>query len=289
LSLRLKKIVLSNSQTLNNVIRKEIIFRTLISETLGGSSRVGTDLQKKPWKSLLKIKDPVGTQMFFCSPEIQIGNGRNTPFWEAKWLQGATPKDLAPNLYNIARYKSRTVHKELERSNWIINLRNINNSSQLEEFTILFMAIVDVTLTDEEETIKWKWTADGKSSASSAYEYQFLGSFTNLPAASIWNARAESKYKSFAWLVLHDRVLTADNIVKKNWSCNSLCNFCFCFNETTSHILTECNYTEAVWNRYVKMLGLPNYGVMGGVTGGPLQWVQHLCRSGTMKEKKEKA
>jgi hypothetical protein len=54
--------------------------------------------------------------------------------------------------------------------------------------------------------------------------------------------------KFFAWLVLHDRVLTAENMAKKKWPCNLFCTLCLCINETTSHLLTQCNYTEATWN-----------------------------------------
>jgi hypothetical protein len=30
---------------------------------------------------------------------VSIGDGKVTPFWEARWLMGASPKELAPNLY----------------------------------------------------------------------------------------------------------------------------------------------------------------------------------------------
>jgi hypothetical protein len=62
---------------------------------------------------------------------------------------------------------------------------------------------------------------------------------------------------------MHDKVLTADNMMKRNWTCNSICSLCFCLHETTPHIITQCNYTEAVWNLVPPHLGLPSYGDMG--------------------------
>lgn len=59
----------------------------------------------KPWKNLMHIRDKADRELFFKSTYITLGNGKNMPFWEAKWLNGAAPKDLAPNLYNIARCK----------------------------------------------------------------------------------------------------------------------------------------------------------------------------------------
>lgn len=50
------------------------------------------DQTQRPWKNLLMHKDKVDRALFFASTTIQIGNGRKTPFWEARWLQGAAPK-----------------------------------------------------------------------------------------------------------------------------------------------------------------------------------------------------
>jgi hypothetical protein len=47
------------------------------------------------------------TKPFFSSTHVQIGDGRNTLFWEARWLNGSSPKDLAPGLYNQARFKKK--------------------------------------------------------------------------------------------------------------------------------------------------------------------------------------
>jgi hypothetical protein len=93
-----------------------------------------------------------------------------------------------------------------------------------------------------------KWTSNGKYSVSSAYECQFLGSIINFPSIDAWKARTKQKCKFFSCLVLHSRVLTADNMLKRNWPCNQSYSFCLCMDETTPHLLTSCNYTEAVWN-----------------------------------------
>jgi hypothetical protein len=76
------------------------------------------DSQDKPWKHLLKISDSTDRQLFFCSSEVQVGNGRTTPFWEARWLNGFAPRELAPNLYSLARFKKRSVASELSNLNF---------------------------------------------------------------------------------------------------------------------------------------------------------------------------
>jgi hypothetical protein len=47
------------------------------------------------------------------------------------------------------------------------------------------------------------------------------------PATDQWRALSEPKCKFFAWLALHNKILTTDNMAKKNWDCNRFVPFAF--------------------------------------------------------------
>jgi hypothetical protein len=119
------------------------------------------DEKEKQWKHLLKHEDSIDRALFFNSTYVHIGNGKNTPFWDAKWLLGSAPKDIAPNLYKGARFKNRTVHVELNNIRWIRNLGLIHSPDMLEEYIMLFMALISVTLNDQGDKIIWRWTENG--------------------------------------------------------------------------------------------------------------------------------
>jgi hypothetical protein len=59
------------------------------------------DEKEKPWKELLRVHDHKDIQLFFQSTNIHVGNGKNTPFSEARWLHGTSPKELALELYMV--------------------------------------------------------------------------------------------------------------------------------------------------------------------------------------------
>jgi hypothetical protein len=62
--------------------------------------------------------------------------------------------------------------------------------------------------------------------------------------------------------------------------------------ETTSPMLSKCNFTEAVWNLVAPKYNLPNFASMYAADGlghGPVQWLNRLLELGSKKEKKEKA
>jgi hypothetical protein len=48
------------------------------------------DNQNMHWKRLFKITESTDRALFFTSTVVQFENVLNTPFWEAKWVQGST-------------------------------------------------------------------------------------------------------------------------------------------------------------------------------------------------------
>jgi hypothetical protein len=102
----------------------------------------------RSWKNLLRHHDQTDRALFFTSTLITVGNGKNTPFWEAWWLNGMAPKELAPHRFQQARYHYRTVHQELKNFNWIKNIKNINTEETMDEFILLFSVVNDVSLND---------------------------------------------------------------------------------------------------------------------------------------------
>jgi hypothetical protein len=206
-----------------------------------------------------------------------VGNGKNTPFWKSKWLQGAAPKDLAPGLFRGTIFKFRSMFQELKNNSWIWSLDQINTQGLMEEFVTSYLALTSVELTDQNDNISWIWTPYGNFSVASAYQCQFMGAVIPFPAKHIWKATIEPKCKFFVWLVLHNRALTADNMAKKNWDCDPICPLCCCMQETTSHILIHCNYVEPLWNAIAGRFNLPMFSDMI-MFSHPVQWVSFLQR-----------
>lgn len=202
-------------------------------------------------------------------------------------MNGTSPKNFAPNLYLKARFKRRSICQELHNGNWIRNLKDIDSPLLLQEFVLLFMALADVNLTDEPDVIKWRWTSNGKYTVASAYEIQFKGAAVLFPATEIWRAITEPKCCFFGWLVMHNKVLTADNMAKRNWPCNLSCVLCYCQHETTAHMLTKCNFTEATWNLVASQHQLPTYTELMAQKS-PTEIVTTLLSSGNAKDKRRK-
>ena len=168
----------------------------------------------KPWVGTELPCNDRDRLLFNASTTITIGNGDKARLWHHNWLEGEAPRFLAPHLFEVVRCKNRTVRQELQNGNWIRSLRaRITTSVQIQEFVALWIRLQDVQLMpDVQDSIVWRWTADGNYSTRSAYRIQFRGSHCKFQADLIWRARAENKCKVHAWILIHDKILTADNL-----------------------------------------------------------------------------
>jgi hypothetical protein len=94
----------------------------------------------------------------------------------------------------------------------------------------------------------WKWTSNGDYSTSSAYRIQFAGKSKRFNITPIWKAKSEPKFKIFAWILLRKKILTANNLVKRNWLHDSICKLCNIALETSTHLCKDCGFSGQVWN-----------------------------------------
>nr|ABD91510.1 putative non-LTR retroelement reverse transcriptase [Oryza sativa Indica Group] len=113
---------------------------------------------------------------FRAGTVITLGNGKKCSFWSDNWLQGCSPKDLAPGIFNLSRRKGNNVHLSLQNNHWLPILNPITTISEIDELVRLGSRLQEVMLLENTpDDIRWKWTPNGEYSAKSAYEAQFQG------------------------------------------------------------------------------------------------------------------
>jgi hypothetical protein len=85
-------------------------------------------------------------------------------------------------------------------------------------------------------------------SSSSAYKIQFTTNFCKIKINPIWKAKTEPKWRFFAWTLLHNKILTSDNLQKRGWPCNQNCSLCNLSPETAAHLYKDCPFAEEMWS-----------------------------------------
>ena len=138
--------------------------------------------------------------------------------------------------YNVSAWKKCWVSFALHDNSWIsrINMSNGLSLVHILEFFELWSKLQDIQVVHGvRHEIKWKFTQDGVYSSSTAYKMQFVGLISSDMPRLVWKCWAPPKFKFFAWLILQDRVWTADHLQRRGWPNCETCKLCIQEPETS--------------------------------------------------------
>jgi hypothetical protein len=228
--------------------------------------------------------DQSNKDLFAACTTISLGNREVAKFWSDKWLSGQAPRQLAPLLFALAARKNLTVKEVLTNGRWMRGLQRINTETQLDQFVSLWSLIQTVTLTDDRDSIAWNITADGKYSASSAYEVQFFGRLRQPHLEQVWHIRAEGKIKFFFWLMLQNRNWTAERLCARGLPHDAACCLCDQDFETAAHLGLHCPFAKEVWIQFQS--SHPRAVQIASVSTSISSWWAKLRRGKPSKQKK---
>jgi hypothetical protein len=199
----------------------------------------------KPWATMHIATTDMEEALFCACTSITVGNGESISFWHNRWLAGQSPKKIAPNLFRLAAQKNLTVAQGCRNHTWMRGLQRIENSEEINKFVQLWHMIGNIQLSDQIDTIAWRFTANGEYTAKSAYAAQFAGSFTDYEWNRVWHAKVENKCRFFCWLVLQNKIWTANRITKREGTPNTICQLCYTHPKSVLHMLVQCPYSKS--------------------------------------------
>ncbi|CAN6230203.1 unnamed protein product [Urochloa humidicola] len=203
----------------------------------------------KPWAAMnIKLTGDELALFRLCTT-VQIGDGNTASFWKDKWLHGQAPKDIAPGCYKLAWRKNQTVALAMANGTWMRGLRRIASEADLRQFVTLWSQLHQFQLSDQPDSITWRFTPDGQYTAKSAYQVQFMGAIRDNQWTKLWKAKVEHKCRFFMWLLLQCRLPTADRIIRRGGQANPICQLCHTTAESTLHMVAGCSFSSEVWSR----------------------------------------
>ena len=165
----------------------------------------------------------------------------------------------------------------MQDNKWISHILPILTTGEIHEYVQLWETVQHIELdADREDDIVWRWTAEGEYTTKSAYRIQFEGMFSKLKIMPIWKAKAEPKCKFFVWTLLHKKIITANNLMKRHWPNDPICKLCGNDPETPMHLCKDCTFTKQVWSALKSWFGLSFINTTS--TNGSLHSYWRKCR-----------
>jgi hypothetical protein len=149
-----------------------------------------------------------------------------------------------PTLFDLAYDKDISVNKVLESNFDALSFRRriIGNLRVL--FEDLMNCRNHFSLSDQDDRIVWGLDKKGFS-VNSLYKKKVMDQ-VSVPYKFLWKSKLPQKIKIFIWLVVRNKILTKDNLKKRNRKGSQEC--CFCGgDESINHLFFHYPITRYVW------------------------------------------
>jgi hypothetical protein len=175
-----------------------------------------------------------------------LGDGKEINFWNVNWC--GTP--LFEQLYipiKISHSLSSSVSDYIFNGHWVM-------PTQLSlVYHNLSSIISQVTIPDK---LLWKHTEPGDLQLKEAYHFK-MQQFQDLCWAKyIWSIDIQPSKYLFVWRLMHEKVPTDENLMRRSCCIPSMCNICNMHVESSFHIFFECDYAIKLWPWFAGCLNI---------------------------------
>ena len=104
-----------------------------------------------------------------------------------------------------------------------------------------------ISLIDDTDALIWQYENKGVYSTSSLYAIINFGGVTPIYIPSIWDLCVPPRIHIFLWLLANNKLMTRDNLKKRNMNKPEDCIFCS-ENESIDHLFFQCIVANQLWH-----------------------------------------
>ncbi|KAJ1701012.1 hypothetical protein LUZ63_000791 [Rhynchospora breviuscula] len=185
---------------------------------------------------------------FQLSTYTEIQSGRQNLFWFDQWGD--------KRLYHFGSEPSHLPKKFISLVNAMPILAHLLPAPLTRDQTELLHTASNMLFTPNKDSLKWRWTSNGKYSAASVYRALITAGKLKFPLKRIWSIKVTPSVKCFLLLLVHNRILTQEQLLRRNISVVEKCVMCDQnIRETASHLFLSCALSNALWIKLSHTIG----------------------------------
>ena len=188
-----------------------------------------------------------------------LGNGRRLCFWKDPWCDGMALCNAFPTLFNLVVHKDVRVAEVWdslrEDGGWSpVFLRPFNDWEMDEvKMFLLFFQNRKISPFQEDHLILKETRLDGFS-VRLMYRKLMHSLPTDFPWRSIWKPIVPPKLGFFAWEASWGKVLTLDQLKRREIPLVNRCFLCQEEEKTIDHLLIHCSRAKMLWNLFLTIM-----------------------------------
>jgi hypothetical protein len=223
---------------------KELWYRLLKNKYMKRNGFFGSAYQgtSQFWRGLHKVK-----HLYQWGAEYHVKKGDKVRFWHDSWRGGVPLKIQFQSIFEICNKPDALVKDFWKEGEWDIPLRRSLFGASLAEWNELMTVLHEVQLDEQgQDKVVWALEKSSEFSTKSLYNCLTHGGVKDKLNDILWKCKVPLKVKVFLWQAWHNKLPTAESLVKRNWQGSPSC--CLCGKvETVDHILFECVFAQYVW------------------------------------------
>jgi hypothetical protein len=165
-----------------------------------------------------------------------LGNGEDINFWNDNWC-GTSLVDFFNIPSQIGQNLSSTVSDFIVNGSWSFPPRLLQNYN----FSFITQRAI-IPIDASHDKLLWIHTDSGNLQLKDAYLFKLQQLQELHWAKMIWSPDIPPSKSLFVWGLMHDKVPTDENLLRRGCYLPSMCSFCCKHEESTFHIFFECDF-----------------------------------------------
>jgi mannosylglycoprotein endo-beta-mannosidase len=155
-----------------------------------------------------------------------VGDGSKIKFWEDTWF-GTSPLSVQFwEIYCICNEPLATISEVWDGNSLKLTFRRNFNDSLMEQWFELEQIANNISFSEDCDSLIWTYDSSGQFSTSSCYNIISFGGVTPVYIPAIWSLVIPPRVHIFLWLLCNNKLMTRDNLQKRNLGKPVCCMFC---------------------------------------------------------------
>ncbi|XBH79743.1 hypothetical protein VPH35_105647 [Triticum aestivum] len=113
-----------------------------------------------------------------------------------------------------------------------------------------------IAFTDECDSLVWQYESSGQYSSTSLYAIINFRGVTPVFLPAVWKIIIPPRVHIFLWLLFYNKLMTRDNLLKRNLKKPEECVFC-AYKETATYLFFDCVVAKEIWSVASDLLHRP--------------------------------
>lgn len=179
-----------------------------------------------------------------------MGRGDSILFWCHNWGIGILKHEYQI-LFTYATDPQQSI-AQMANTRHIRDLfRGVLSEEAEQQLTLVIQKLQQqpIPLTNNSDEARWKWTPSAQFSVSSYYQAFIHAPTIKSEVYKIWKIKAPPRMQVFSWLMMLNKILTIDNLMKRGWAMVNRCTMCKKKSETVIHLFEQCTVTNEIYQQ----------------------------------------